>query len=203
RRGPYSHACWVHTPSGGVQIPQLALQQTMPGSHITFPHTTPPPEGAKGMQTALPSWDSQRELVMHSVAAHGCVPVTHVGMGGQGARTQTTVLRSQYASSGHFVSAHPSASGVGLSPPPGCSFPWVGAGARAPEPDVAAAGGALPVVDGSPAPVTGTSPADAGDAAAFTSRGGSVGEARPHAMATPPTSVTTTTGKSIRSMPKS
>jgi len=31
----------MHAPSGGVQIPQLALQHTMPGAHVASPHFTP------------------------------------------------------------------------------------------------------------------------------------------------------------------
>jgi len=48
-------------PSGGVQIPQLALQHTIPGSHVARPHGTPASFEAIGMHTPLPSWDSQRD----------------------------------------------------------------------------------------------------------------------------------------------
>jgi hypothetical protein len=35
---PGSQASWMHTPPGCVQIPQLALQQTLPLSHVVAPH---------------------------------------------------------------------------------------------------------------------------------------------------------------------
>lgn len=34
--------CCVHTPPGGVQIPQLELQHTSPTGHRVLPHTGPP-----------------------------------------------------------------------------------------------------------------------------------------------------------------
>ncbi len=73
-------------------MPQLALQHTLPAAHVTFPHGTPP---ASGTQTPFPSCDSHRVLVAQVIAAHGCVPATHVATGGHGARTHCTVLMSQ------------------------------------------------------------------------------------------------------------
>ena len=90
-----SHAIWMQAPSGGVQIPQLALQQTWPGAHVTFPQAAPSPSVASGTHTPSPSCDSQRVFVGHVMAAHGWVPDTHVPMGGHGARTHWTVLTSQ------------------------------------------------------------------------------------------------------------
>lgn len=91
-------------PSGGVQTPQLALQQTMPVAQVARPHGTPaaspPVASASGTQFAWPSRASQRVFVAHMTAAHGCMPVTHVGTGSQGARTHCTVWSSQWASSG-------------------------------------------------------------------------------------------------------
>ena len=37
-----------NTPSGGVQIPQLSLQQTCPRGQVTAPHSTGP---RRGLQT--------------------------------------------------------------------------------------------------------------------------------------------------------
>jgi len=34
-------AIMMQTPSGGVQMPQLSLQQTCPGAQIVGPHGTP------------------------------------------------------------------------------------------------------------------------------------------------------------------
>jgi len=51
----------VHAPSGGVQIPQLALQQTIPGSQLERPHGVPPPSAVIGTHAAWPSCDSQRD----------------------------------------------------------------------------------------------------------------------------------------------
>ena len=92
----HSHACWVQAPSGGVQIPQLALQQTIPGSQVVGPHGAPSPEGSSGMHTAWPSRDSQRDPYAHVVTAQGCMPSTHMGIAGHGARTHRTDCRSQY-----------------------------------------------------------------------------------------------------------
>lgn len=94
-RRDHSHACCVQAPSGAVQIPQLSLQQTCPASHVALPHCGPALSLARGMQTPCPSCDSQRESVAHVIAAHGCVPPTHVPTGGHGARTHCTVFTSQ------------------------------------------------------------------------------------------------------------
>jgi len=32
---------WTQPPLGGVQMPQLALQQTSPAAQVTFPHASP------------------------------------------------------------------------------------------------------------------------------------------------------------------
>jgi hypothetical protein len=37
--------CFVQPPFGGVQIPQLALQQTMPAAQRAAPHSGPSGEG--------------------------------------------------------------------------------------------------------------------------------------------------------------
>jgi hypothetical protein len=39
--GP-SQNCCVHMPSGGVQMPQLGLQQICPSGHVAAPHETGP-----------------------------------------------------------------------------------------------------------------------------------------------------------------
>jgi hypothetical protein len=42
RSGPAQlQACWVHIIPGGVQMPQLALQQTVPCAQVVEPHFTP------------------------------------------------------------------------------------------------------------------------------------------------------------------
>src|SRR5215211_7480892 len=59
-------ATMMHTPSGGVQMPQLSLQQTCPGAQILGPQATPtspggsqkismqpPPSGAQMPQLSL------------------------------------------------------------------------------------------------------------------------------------------------------
>jgi hypothetical protein len=60
-----SQICWVHMPSGGVQMLQLALQQISPWAQLTLPHAGPGagspasltgracPEGAAGAATGL------------------------------------------------------------------------------------------------------------------------------------------------------
>jgi hypothetical protein len=40
--GGGSHASWMQTPPGGVQMPQLALQQTSPGAQTAGPQAPPP-----------------------------------------------------------------------------------------------------------------------------------------------------------------
>jgi len=37
---------WTQPPLGGVQMPQLALQQTSPAAQVTFPHASPAGFGA-------------------------------------------------------------------------------------------------------------------------------------------------------------
>jgi hypothetical protein len=43
----------MHTPSGGVQMPQLSLQQTWPGGQVVGPHGTPLP-GPQNISIQLP-----------------------------------------------------------------------------------------------------------------------------------------------------
>jgi hypothetical protein len=38
--GPPVHSAWLQDAPGAVQIPQLALQQTCPTSHVLGPHIT-------------------------------------------------------------------------------------------------------------------------------------------------------------------
>ena len=72
------------------------------------------------MHSACPSRDSQRDGDAHVVTAQGCRPSTHMGMGGQGARTHRTDCRSQYWFSGQTFPSH-----VGAAPSLGA--PWPGA----------------------------------------------------------------------------
>lgn len=44
------HAIWMQTPSGGVQMPQLALQHTSPISQVTGPQGSPNATSSSGKQ---------------------------------------------------------------------------------------------------------------------------------------------------------
>src|SRR4051794_27817591 len=46
-----SQASWMHAPSGGVQIPQLALQHTCPAAQVFLPQALP---ALSGTHTASP-----------------------------------------------------------------------------------------------------------------------------------------------------
>jgi hypothetical protein len=81
----------MHTPSGGVQMPQLSLQQTSPGGQVVGPHGTPagvgsqkismhpPPIGAQIPQLGL----QQYSPAPHIFPPHGS-PTG--GLGGQSSR---------------------------------------------------------------------------------------------------------------------
>jgi hypothetical protein len=60
-----SHTCWLQSPSGGVQIPQLSLQQTWPAPQIEGPHGI---EDWPGPRVALSLPDG-------AVSPDGSVPV--------------------------------------------------------------------------------------------------------------------------------
>lgn len=107
-------------------MPQLALQQTMPASHVALPQGTPPVLEGSGTQTPWPSRASQRLFARQLVAAQGCMPVTQVGTGSHGACTHCTVVSSQCWSSGQTWPSQGSAPVAvgGVSPPPGGVVPW-------------------------------------------------------------------------------
>lgn len=105
----------MQAPSGGVQIPQLALQQTMPASHVPRPHGDPPGGAGIGTQRASRSCDSHADPCAQVVAAQGWVPETHLVIGGHGARTQVTVCRSQKVSSEQRTPSHVTGASGGVT----------------------------------------------------------------------------------------
>lgn len=151
----------MQAPSGGVQIPQLALQQTMPASHVPRPHGVPPAGAGMGTQRASRSCDSHADPCAHVVAAHGWVPETHRATEGHGERRHVTVCRSQNVSSEQLTPSHVAGPSGGVA----------GAGTVAVEALAGAGGG---------------SSADAGEALALTSLGAGEAGLPPQPIATPP-----------------
>jgi len=64
----------MQAPSGGVQMPQLALQHTWPAPQVVLPHGSPP--APVDTHTALPSLSSQVVSIGQSVKAHGLGPTS-------------------------------------------------------------------------------------------------------------------------------
>src|SRR5688572_24894567 len=79
----------MHTPSGGVQIPQLALQHSRPGPHVTSPQASPP----TGSQTALPSSTTHCVSGGQSTTLHGLSSGTQPQTYGEESQCSPSVQR--------------------------------------------------------------------------------------------------------------
>jgi hypothetical protein len=114
-----TQAMRMHAPSGGVQIPQLALQQTCPGGQMVGPHTcrghnasehaTPlgihmPPQAG---QQVVPAWQS--------VTAHGLGEIAT-----QTPEQSAPPVAGSQVSSGSSMQANPGGQGKPAKPPQRC-----------------------------------------------------------------------------------
>ena len=107
----------MQTPSGGVQMPQLALQQTWPAAPVEAPQGTPP---VSPTQRAIPSPCWQWVPVGQSIDAQVVESSMHCGIGGHGARMHCTWMTSQWVPAAQSASPQVRVDATGdvaVSPP--------------------------------------------------------------------------------------